>query len=102
MIGFDGSIRTAAKLIDGVRDIPVALSFHAGRVRYESVDLDATIEVGDIDEVEYSSDLMTGGIADGAVLRLHSHGRAFEFVLDVTAAERWCQWLPPRFHRATA
>jgi hypothetical protein len=29
------------------------------------------------------------------VLRLRSHGRAFEFVLDNAAAQSWCQRLPP-------
>lgn len=88
-------LSSPAKLIDGVHDIPVALSLHGGRVRYENAELDASIDVHDIDEIEYGSDLMTGGIAAGALLRLRSHGRAFEFVLDVTAAERWSRRLPP-------
>lgn len=45
--------------------------------------------------MEYGSDLVAGGIADGAVLRLRSHGRAIEFVLDVAAAEQWSRRLPP-------
>lgn len=84
-----------ATLIEGARDIPVALSLHAGRVRYESSDVDASIDVHDIDEVEYSSDLMTGSVASGAMLRLRSHGRAFEFALDIATAERWSRRLPP-------
>ena len=36
-----------------------------------------------------------GVIADCAILRLRAHGRAFEFVLDTMAAERWCHILPP-------
>jgi hypothetical protein len=88
-------LSSRAKLIDGLQNIPVALSLYAGRVQYQNADLDASIDVRDIDEVEYSSDLMTGGIADGAMLRLRSHGRAFEFVLDVAAAEHWSRRLPP-------
>ena len=90
----NSTLSSPAKLIDGAQDIPVALSLRAGRVRFENADIDASIDVRDIDEIEYGSDLMTGGIADRAVLRLHSHGRAFEFVLDVAAAERWCRQLP--------
>lgn len=52
-------------------------------------------DVGQIDEVEYGSDLVSGAIADSAILRLRAHGRAFEFVLDTMAAERWCHILPP-------
>lgn len=88
-------LTSSAQLIDGANHIPVALSLDAGRFSYESEDFDASIDVQQIDEVEYGSDLVTGGIADGAVLRVRSHGRAFEFVVDVATAERWCQHLPP-------
>ena len=84
-----------ATLIDGAHDIPVALSLNAGRVRYECADLGASIDVRDIDEVKYGSDLMTAGIAGTAILRLRCHGRAFAFVLDIAAAERWSRRLPP-------
>lgn len=90
------ALLSPAMLIEGADDIPVALSLHAGRVRYESADRDASIDVHDIDEVEYGSDLMTGAIAGGAMLRLRSHGRAFEFALDIATAERWSERLPPR------
>ena len=84
-----------ATLIGGARDTPGALSLKDGRVRYVSVDLDASFDLRDIDEVEYDSDLMTGGIAGGALLRLRSHGHAFEFAIDFVAAERWSRRLPP-------
>ena len=90
-----GILSSRAQLIDGVNHIPVALSLDASRIKYANADLDASIDVRQIDEVEYASDLVTGGIADGAVLRLRSHGRAFEFVLDLPTAERWCHRLPP-------
>lgn len=88
-------LASRAQLIDGANHIPVALSLDQTRVSYENADLDASIDVQQIDEVEYGSDLVTGGIAHGAVLRLRSHGRAFEFVLDNAAAQNWCQRLPP-------
>jgi hypothetical protein len=93
------TISSRAQLIDGANHIPVALTLDPRRITYRSPTLDASIDVHDIDEVEYGSDMMTGGIADGAVLRLRSHGRAFEFVLDMAAAERWSHQLPPhRLH----
>jgi hypothetical protein len=39
--------------------------------------------------------LITGGIADGAVLRLRFHGRAFEFVIDNAGAGQWSRHLLP-------
>lgn len=57
--------------------------------------LRGTIAVDQLDEVEYGSDLVTGGIADGAVLRLRSHGRAIELLLEMPAAQEWSRSLPP-------
>lgn len=88
-------LASPAVFIDGANHIPVALSLESSRVAYENDDLDASIDIQQIDEVEYSSDLVTGRIADGAVLRLRSHGRAYEFILDVAFAERWSHRLPP-------
>lgn len=93
--GATSLLSSRAQLIDGANHIPVALSLDAERVTYENENFDASIDVRQIDEVEYGSDLVTGGIANGATLRLRSHGRAFEFVLDVAVAERWSQTLPP-------
>lgn len=53
------------------------------------------LDIDQIDEVEYGSDLLTGGIASGAVLRLRAHGRAIEFVLDLATANKWSELLPP-------
>jgi hypothetical protein len=88
-----------AHLIDGRNHIPVALTLDNKQILYGNTDLDASIDIVQIDEVEYGSDLVTGGIADGAVLRLRSHGRATEFLLDMASANRWSALLPP--HRMT-
>ena len=82
-------------MIDGRNNIPVALTLERQQIIYGNGDLNGSIEIGQIDEVEYDSDLVTGGIAQGAVLRLRAHGRALEFVLDMTSAERWSLLLPP-------
>lgn len=89
------TICSRAQLIDGANHIPVALTLEQQQISYQNSDLDATIDVNQIDEVEYSSDLVTGGKADGSVLRLRAHGRAIEFVLDQKSAEEWSQHLPP-------
>jgi hypothetical protein len=84
-----------AHLIDGRNHIPVDLTLERRQIVYGNGNLEGSIQIGQIDEVEYGSDLVTGGIADGAVLRLRAHGRALEFVLDMTSAERWSALLPP-------
>ncbi|HEY5611314.1 MAG TPA: hypothetical protein VIL97_08920 [Thermoanaerobaculia bacterium] len=93
--GATATICTRAELIDGRNHIPVALALRSSEVSYENPDLHGSLDIARIDEVEYASDLMTGGIATGAVLRLRSHGRAFEFILDLASAEKWSRQLPP-------
>jgi hypothetical protein len=90
-----GRLCTRAHLIDGGNHIAVALALDPQQISYRNGDFAATVDIDKIDEIEYGSDLVTGGIADGAVLRLRAHGRAIEFVLDVATAERWSQQLPP-------
>ncbi|HVR40064.1 MAG TPA: hypothetical protein VMU84_13285 [Thermoanaerobaculia bacterium] len=88
-------ICSRAELVDGRNHISVALTLEPWHIFYENLDLEAAVELERIDEVEYASDLITGGIADGAVLRLRSHGRALEFILDMASAEKWSKLLPP-------
>lgn len=94
------SICSRAQWIEGGNAIPVALALEPQRLSYENVDLDASIDLDQIDEVEYGSDLVRGGTANGSVLRVRSHGRAIEFVLDRAAAEQWSHSLPA--HQMTA
>lgn len=88
-------IISRAQLIDGLDHIAVALTLESRQIVYGNAHLEGAIDIVQIDEVEYGSDLVTGGIADGAVLRVHSHGRALEFVLDMASAARWSALLPP-------
>lgn len=89
------SLCSQAQWIDGGNHIKVALALEPRQIKYQNSDLDASVDLDQIDEVEYESDMVTGRIADGAVLRLRSHGRAIEFILDVAAAEQWSRSLPP-------
>ncbi len=91
----NAKICSHAELVDGRNHIPVALTLQQQQIFYENPDLDATLDIDQIDEVEYDSDLLTGGISRGAVLRLRAHGRAFEFILDIASAEKWSRLLPP-------
>jgi hypothetical protein len=87
-----------ADYVEGMESIPVGLSLAADSLYYENPDLEASFELNRIDEVEYSDELATGKMVDDdcMVLRLRSHGTAFEFVLDKPEAKKWMAALPPR------
>lgn len=82
----------------GVERMPVALALTADAVYYENPDLEASLELPRIDEVEYDDELTTGkSIEQGSrVLRIRSHGTPFEFVMSAADATRWQHALPPR------
>ena len=87
-----------ADYVEGVEKIPVALSLASNTLYYENPDLEASFDLERIDEIEYAEDLATGRtLEEGSrVLRLRSHGAAFEFVMDRSETEKWRAALPPR------
>jgi hypothetical protein len=87
-----------ADYVEGAELIPVAIALTSDSVYYENTDLEASFELSRIDEVEYSDELMTGKNHrdDARVLRLRSHGTAFEFLLDRAEARKWESALPQR------
>lgn len=95
----DAKIAVPADYVEANARIPVALALTNKKLYYENDDLEASLDLEQIEEVEYGSDLFTGQeIANGRVLRLRSHGHSFEFVLDKVNGERFESMLPP--HRA--
>jgi hypothetical protein len=88
---------TRADYVEGREQIPVALSLTSDTLYYESPDMEASFELSRIDEIEYSDDLATGrDVHNHRVLRLRSHGAAFEFLLEKPDAGKWMSALPPR------
>ncbi|MDP9191810.1 MAG: hypothetical protein M3P06_08935 [Acidobacteriota bacterium] len=86
-----------AEYVEGREQIPVALSLSADTLYYESPDLEASFELSRLDEIEYSDDLATGrDVHNCRVLRLRSHGAAFEFLLEKADAAKWAAALPAR------
>lgn len=87
-----------ADYVEGAELIPVAMALTNDSVYYENTDLEASFELNRIDEIEYSDELMTGkNHRDNVrVLRLRSHGTAFEFLMDRAEAAKWQAALPPR------
>jgi hypothetical protein len=88
---------TRADYVEGREQIPVALSLTADTLYYESPDMEASFELSRLDEIEYADDLATGrDVHNCRVMRLRSHGAAFEFLLDKADAAKWMAALPPR------
>ena len=93
-------ICSRADLVEGGARIPVALAITGDTLYYENPDMQASLELRTIDEVEYDDETATGHAVIGKTLRLRSHGHMFEFVLDAKAAQQWQTTLPA--HRIDA
>jgi len=92
-----------ANYVEGLERIPVALSLGADSIFYENPDLEAKLELRQIDEVEYDNETATGQSVQGKALRLRSHGHTFEFVVDDATAQKWQTMLPvKRMDQGTA
>ena len=84
-----------ADYVEGIERIPVALALTDDTIYYENPDLQASMELKNVDEVEYDDETATGQSVVGKVLRLRAHGHTFEFVLDANNARLWQTALPP-------
>ena len=92
-------ILAVAEFVEGMQHIPVVLTLTNDRLHYENPDLEAFLELRQIEEVEYDDELATARTPKGGrVLRLRSHGHTFEFVIPTAEAQKWQMILPP--HRA--
>jgi hypothetical protein len=93
-----GSARlvSRADFVEGRERIPVALALTSESIVYENPDLDASLDLLQIDEIEYDDETSTGQVLDGKALRLRSHGHTFEFVLDPDSTGKWKAMLPAR------
>ena len=87
-----------AEYASGMARMPVALSLSGETVFYENPDMEASLDLSRIDEVEYDDELTTGHQvpAGSRVMRIRSHGTAFDFVLTAADASRWQQVLPSK------
>ena len=85
-----------ADLVEGMERIPVALALTSEAIYYENPDLDASLDLKQIEEVEYDNETATGQVLDGNALRLRSHGHTFEFVLDPDSTGKWRAMFPAR------
>jgi hypothetical protein len=84
--------------IDGNRHLEVALAVTPSTFYYENADMQASIDLQSVREIEYDTELATGtAIHHGKVLRLRAGSQAFEFVIPEEMVERWQTMLPANF-----
>ena len=85
------------EFVDGNRHLNVALAVSQSTFFYENSDMQASIDLQWVREIEYDTELATGTVpATGKVLRLRSNSQTFEFVLPNDVVARWHMMLPPR------
>jgi len=83
--------------VDGNRHLEVALAVTHETFFYENSDMQASLDLQWIREIEYDNELAIGTVVKGGkVLRLRSHSQTFEFVLPNDSVARWHMMLPPR------
>jgi hypothetical protein len=88
-------IASPAEFVEGPTHMEVALILDGQKLHYENADMQAFLELKNLEEIEYDDDLMTGGRkVEGEVLRIRSHGHTFEFVIGKAYAGQWKQKLP--------
>lgn len=90
-------IVSRGEFIDGNRHLDVALAMTTDTFFYENADMQASIDLEWVREIEYDTELTTGTApTTGKVLRLRSQSQTFEFVLPNDVVARWHMMLPPR------
>lgn len=91
------------EFVDGNRHLEVALAVTQSTFFYENADMQASLDLQWVREIEYDTELATGTpITSGRVLRMRSQSRTFEFVLPHDLVARWYMMLPPRRERVAA
>lgn len=85
------------EFIDGNRHLDVALAVTNSTFFYENADMEGSLDLEWVREIEYDTELATGTVPEsGQVLRLRSNSQTFEFVLPNEVVPSWHLMLPPR------
>ena|ERR1700682_1443861 len=85
------------EFVDGNRHLEVALALTQSTFFYENADMQGSLDLQWVREIEYDTELATGTVPPtGKVLRLRSNSQTFEFVLPNDVLARWHMMLPPR------
>jgi hypothetical protein len=109
LAGFNDKRRASSRMVglgefvDGNRHLQVALAVTQDTFFYENADMQASIDLQFVREIEYDNELATGTVpAAGKVLRLRSKSQSFEFIIPADLVAKWHLMLPPRRTSETA
>lgn len=85
------------EFVDGNRTLAVALALTDLTFYYENADMQASLDLQWIEEVDYDSALGSGRTVEGGqVLRLRCVRQVFEFILRHQDVAMWQAVMPPR------
>jgi hypothetical protein len=85
------------EFVDGSRHLPVAMALSGSAFYYENSNMQASLDLQWIQEVEYENELATGHhVGTGRVMRLRCFSQTFEFVLPEDVVAQWQAILPAR------
>ena len=85
------------QFVDGNRHLDVALAVTQSTFFYENNDMQASLDLQWVREIEYDTELATGSaVAGSKILRMRSDSQTFEFVLPDDMVPRWHLMLPSR------
>ena len=88
---------SGGEFVDGNRHVKVALALTTTDLFYENADMQASLDLRWVREIEYDTTLATGQtIPGGKVMRLRCFSQVFEFVVANDSVARWHMMLPPR------
>jgi hypothetical protein len=88
---------SGGEFVDGNRHLKVALALTNSDLFYENADMQASVDLRWVREIEYDTSLVTGqAVPGGKVLRIRCFSQVFEFVLANDIVARWHMMLPPR------
>lgn len=91
-----------AEFVDGSRHLAVALALTDTDFFYENDDVQASLDLRWVSEIEYDTHLATGhAVEGGKVLRIRCFSQVFEFVVPNEDLVGWHMMLPPRGRDAT-
>ena len=91
------------EFVDGNRHLDVALAVTQDTFYYENGDMEGSLDLQWLREIEYDTELATGSVPpSGKVLRLRSNSQTFEFILPNDVVPKWHLMLPPRRPGTTA
>jgi hypothetical protein len=88
---------SAAEFADGSRHLQIALAVTNWDLFYENADMQGSLDLRFVRDVEYDVSLATGQpVVKGKVLRIRCFSQVFEFVIADDLVTRWQTALPPR------